>query len=307
MVKKWKEYNTLPKAIKKTIKPLNDLEGSEWVGLSKSVNFFNGGIAQKRKEHGAAFPTSLAKHFIKIYTKKGDCVFDPFVGVGTTLDASELLGRNSIGMEINKKFIELAESGIDSVDCSDNDEIFDVEKKVIFDDCLNLKKYVKKESVDLILTSPPYSDLLNNTIEVFGGADYEKNIYKNAQRQLAKPYSKDECDFGNMDWAEYCKRTEELMEKLYEISSPGSYNVWVVKDFRRMEEKTPYVNLHGKIIELATKADWVLFDIMIWDQTDQRKLVKLGGPKCRRFYLNIGHSFILIFRKNIPGEDFTNG
>jgi hypothetical protein len=74
-----------------------------------------------------------------------------------------------------------------------------------------------------------------------------------------------------------------------------------------MEEHIPYVNLHSKIIEQAMQAKWVLVDIVIWNQTNQRKLVKLGGKKCRRFYFNIGHSFLLIFRKNIEGELFHNG
>jgi hypothetical protein len=73
-----------------------------------------------------------------------------------------------------------------------------------------------------------------------------------------------------------------------------------------MPESIPSVNLHGKIIDLATEAGWILTDIMIWDQTNQRHLVKLGGSKTRRFYLNMGHSYIVIFRKNIKGESFKN-
>jgi hypothetical protein len=65
MVKKWKEYNKLPEKVKTSLKPLNDLSGSEWSRLSRSINTFNGGIAKKRKMHGAAFPISLAKHLKK--------------------------------------------------------------------------------------------------------------------------------------------------------------------------------------------------------------------------------------------------
>lgn len=306
MPKKWKEYNRLPERIRGSLKPLNDLSGSEWSRLSKSVNTFNGPIANKRKTHGASYPISLAKHFIQIYTAEGDTVLDPFLGVGTTTDAAQLLGRNGIGIEINRDFINLAKEGVDKIDQSPNDFNGDVNITYHLDTSENLKKYVKKETIDLVLTSPPYSSLLNKTIENFGGSDYSKNIYKGNGRTLAKPYSNDGEDMGNLAWDSYCNKIGNLMQNLLEVCRPGSYNVWVVRDFRDMEKSTPYVNLHGKIIELATAVGWVLVDIIVWDQTAQRQLVKMGGPKTRRFYFNIGHSYIVVFRKNILGEAFQN-
>lgn len=305
MAKCWKEYNRLPEEHKKKNKPLNDLSGSEWAQLSKSINVYNGLIAQKRKTHGASYPITLAKHIIRIYTAKGDTVLDPFVGVGTTTDAAQLLGRNGIGFEINQKFVELAKSGVDNVDRSENDSTDKADIQIIQDSCLNLRKYVADESIDLTLTSPPYCNLLNNTIGEFTGSVYSKNIYTG--RKLAKPYGNDEKDLGNMGLTDYSASVGKLMEELYAVARQGSYNVWVVRDYRDMEDHCPYVNLHSKIIELATKAHWTLFDIVIWDQTNQRKLVKLGGKICRRFYFNIGYSFLLVFRKNIDGELFHNG
>jgi hypothetical protein len=73
-----------------------------------------------------------------------------------------------------------------------------------------------------------------------------------------------------------------------------------------MPHSIPYVNLHGKIADLGEKTGWVLTDMVVWDQTDQRHLVKLGGKKSRRFYFNLGHSFVVVMRKNIGGELFTN-
>ena len=102
--------------MKKKSARLNDYTGSEWAKASLSVFKFNGTTPLKRKEHGAAFPFTLAKHFISTYSKQNDLIFDPFIGVGTTTDAAVTLGRKSIGMDINKKFIKLAKTGPDLID-----------------------------------------------------------------------------------------------------------------------------------------------------------------------------------------------
>ena len=52
----------------------------------------------------AAFPFDLAYRLINMYSVKGDVVFDPFLGTGTTIAAAMTSGRNSIGVEIDKSF-----------------------------------------------------------------------------------------------------------------------------------------------------------------------------------------------------------
>ena len=47
--------------------------------------------------------TIEAEHIIKALTVKGQIVFDPFTGSGTTGIATIKLGRKFIGTEINKK------------------------------------------------------------------------------------------------------------------------------------------------------------------------------------------------------------
>ncbi len=59
------------------------------------------------KEHSAAFPDDLPKWFIKLFTKKGDLVLDPFLGSGTTLFVATELERNSIGIEIKQEFYDM--------------------------------------------------------------------------------------------------------------------------------------------------------------------------------------------------------
>lgn len=304
------DFRTLeqkPKAKKKANKltiegyELNELTGSEWTILGKSVQQFNGPITEKRKKHGAAFPIVLAKHFIKIYSKTGDTILDPFAGVGTTLDAANVMKRHSIGIELNADFIKLFNQGIDKKDGNPN---YDYRRLMIQDTALNVYKHLHSDSIDFILTSPPYSNLLNNIRLNFADKDYNGNPYKNQSRKLAKPYSKHVDDFGNLTYKDYLVKLKELFEYLHKIAKQGSYNVWVVRDYRELKNNIPYNNLHGDLINIAKQAGWVMWDFIIWDQSNQRKLVRLGGNKSRRYYFNIGHSFIVVFRKNMDGENF---
>ena len=60
------------------------------------------------KEHPTQKPVELATHFIRLHTKPGDTVLDPFMGSGTTGLACQLLGRNFIGIELDEQFYKMA-------------------------------------------------------------------------------------------------------------------------------------------------------------------------------------------------------
>ncbi len=59
--------------------------------------------------HPAPFPEQLAERLIRLFSFAGDTVLDPFVGTGTTSVAALKAGRNSIGIEIEKKYFKMAE------------------------------------------------------------------------------------------------------------------------------------------------------------------------------------------------------
>jgi len=56
--------------------------------------------------HEAPFPLEIPKRLILLYSFIGDTVLDPFAGTFTTSKASRDLERNSIGMELNEKYIK---------------------------------------------------------------------------------------------------------------------------------------------------------------------------------------------------------
>lgn len=64
------------------------------------------------RNRSAAFPFEIPYRLINMYSIFGDTILDPFVGTGTTQLAAIALGRNSIGVEIDSSFAEIAISTI---------------------------------------------------------------------------------------------------------------------------------------------------------------------------------------------------
>lgn len=66
------------------------------------------------KGHSAVFPIELPTWFIKLFTDENDIVLDPFCGSGTTIVATESLGRQGIGIEILPENVELCHQRINN-------------------------------------------------------------------------------------------------------------------------------------------------------------------------------------------------
>ena len=55
------------------------------------------------------YPKQMIERIIKMSSKKGDIILDPFVGSGTTLIVAEKLGRKGFGIDIDKKYKKVIE------------------------------------------------------------------------------------------------------------------------------------------------------------------------------------------------------
>lgn len=66
----------------------------------------------KQEGHCAMFPEELPMRIIRMFSFAGDIVLDPFVGSGTTMAAAEKFHRSSIGIDVNPKFVNLAQSKV---------------------------------------------------------------------------------------------------------------------------------------------------------------------------------------------------
>ena len=85
-----------------------------WVGreMAYPSNVLHMATECNNKNHSATFPLALPGWFIRLFTKPGDLVLDPFMGSGTTALAAQKLGRDYLGIELLPEYVELAEKAL---------------------------------------------------------------------------------------------------------------------------------------------------------------------------------------------------
>ncbi len=83
---------------------------SNWVGreMAYPTNVLHMATECANRNHSATFPVELPSWFIKLFTKPGDIVLDPFMGSGTTAVACVQLSRRYIGMEMNEEYVAIS-------------------------------------------------------------------------------------------------------------------------------------------------------------------------------------------------------
>ena len=83
---------------------------SNWIHRSKvyPTNVMHLATECSNVQHSAAFPESLPNWFIRLFTRKGDVVLDPFMGSGTTAIAAMHLDRSFVGIEAEAEYHKYA-------------------------------------------------------------------------------------------------------------------------------------------------------------------------------------------------------
>ena len=268
-----------------TSNKLNDLTGKEWLKFTKSWFILR---PPRRKEdeilHPAKFPEILIEDFIKFFTKKNAWVLDPFTGTASTLIASGNLERNSVGVELNKKYVNTSVRRIKKRRLTKR-------ASVVQGDSINLIEVLSqsgfgKRKFDYVITSPPYWNQL------------ERNNIRQKDRDskgLDTRYSKNKSDLGNIKSYEvFLEEQAKIFDHVFDVTKPGGYLTIITNN----------VYYEGKLYPLAfdtatslTKRgirSWILKDEKIWLQ-DDKKLIALGINNA--WVGNRHHQYCLIFRK----------
>ncbi len=102
-MRKGGEYRSVD-PVKKALSMLTKQEMQSW--LRTGWTDLKG--ASTRQGHPAPYPVELAERLIKLFSFAGDTVLDPFLGTGSTPLAAIAAGRNSIGVEIEREYLDMA-------------------------------------------------------------------------------------------------------------------------------------------------------------------------------------------------------
>jgi len=248
-------------------KKANNLSGKDW--LRYSISIWDIGKSKKDKvEHPAVFPVELVERILLCYTNKPVLVLGPFMGSGTTLLACQKFGYPAIGFEIYKEYINLATNRLG---------IYTKDIKIIHDTIENASIYLEKESIGLVITSPPYWNILKRK--------------RSADRKENKPYGSYFLDLGNIEtYEDYLKALTKIFKGLKPYLKRNAMLFINVMDLRVGNKFYP---LHVDLI-CSLKESYSLEDIIIWDRRkDYNNLKPLGYPY--KFVLNKVHEYILIF------------
>ena len=263
---------------------LNNLTGKEWLPLTKSY-WMQSGLganhehAKIEKEHPAPYGFKDISKLILFFTKKGDIVLDPFSGVASTSKACALNGRKSVGIELTKKWIDLSNERLKK-------EVPDSKgQKIVHGDSRKILKKYEDEYFDFIVTSPPYWQILNKKVD--------HKTKERVENGLAKKYSEDESDLGNIyDYKKFLKELQKIFKECYRVLKNKKYLAVVVSDFRHKSEFIPY---HQDVVTIMKEINFKLNGITILAQ-NHKSLKPYGYPYA--YVSNIHHQYILIFRKN---------
>jgi len=262
---------------------LNDLSPKEWLRFQKSWFVHNPPPRQRQaRRHPAKFPETLAQEFVEFFTKRGQRVLDPMVGTGSTLVACLRSGRNSVGIELNPTYAELARQTVAEERELLGEQAAGLESEVITADAAQLPD-LGLPAADYVLTSPPYWNMLH-----VRGA--ETQLRRRLQDGLDVVYSDHPADLGNIaDYGEFLDRLVAVYAALPAVLRPKAYLTIIVKNVKKGGQVFPLAwDLAARLSRMFT-----LKDEKIWAQDDIR-LAPYGLGNA--WVSNTFHHYCLQFR-----------
>lgn len=97
-----KKYFKGPKAGQLSCNPLGKNPGDMWVIPNVKANHV------EKTEHPCQFPVELVERLVLSMTDAGDNVFDPYLGVGSSVIAAIKNDRRGLGCDIEKRYVDIA-------------------------------------------------------------------------------------------------------------------------------------------------------------------------------------------------------
>lgn len=285
---------------------LNSLSGKEWVQSTKSVwmtevpredlleipdvveQGSTGVLLSEaaprdsmKKQHPATFYEKDIAKLIEFFTKPDEVVLDPFCGVASTGIACLDTGRNFIGVELYQRWLEIAQARLEQ-----HRTLFSLRHITLLHkgDSMVVLKTMPEESVDFIVTSPPYWSILDKQ-------DHKAKAERIAL-DLPTDYGQHENDLANIEsYQEFLNTLQHHFEQYHRLLKVGRYTAIIVSDFRHKQQ---YYMFHAHVAERLEKAGFVLQGLINLVQ-DNKHLYPYGFPTT--YVPNISNQYVVLARK----------
>lgn len=287
--------------------PLNDLTGKEWIYNTNSIESLESedwersfnqfvielietrystkgvdGFAHHiRKEHPTPKPPQLMERLVKFFSKKNELIFDPFMGVGGTLLACSMSERKGVGVDISEKYIDIYKQANEYLKLNEQIHFVGDSRKI------NEIPFLENKTFDLILTDPPYGNMMTRIKTGEAGRKKKSNE--------PTPFTVKNDDIGNLEIEDFLGELKHIIQESVKKLRNKRYLVLFTKDF----QPKPYYDgmLHSDIVKTLNTIDGLFYKGMkIW-YDKSINLFPYGYP-----YAYVGnqlHQYILIFRKEL--------
>jgi len=204
----------------------------------------------------------IPRNVILRYSKEGETVLDQFVGSGTTLVETKLLNRKGIGVDINPEAVNLARqnTNFEREGCG--------ETEINVGDARHLD-FINDESIDLICTHPPYSNIIK----------YSENI---------------QGDLSHYDIDDFLNEMEKVARECYRVLKKDKYCAILIGDTRRKGHMIP---IGFNVMETFLQAGFKLKEIVIKEQHNCSSTGYWRNQSIKYNFLLIAHEYLFIFKK----------
>lgn len=203
----------------------------------------------------------IPRNVILRYSQENDTVLDQFVGGGTTAVEAKLTNRNFIGIDINPEAIDISIKKCNFT-FENNSEI-----SIYQGDARNLN--LSDESVDLICTHPPYSDIIH----------YSENIDGDLSLLPIKPFL---FEMG------------KVATESYRVLKKGKFCVILMGDTRKKGMVQPLAFETMRIFEMA---GFKTKEIIIKEQHNCKATGFWKTNSIKHNFLLLAHEYLFVFQK----------
>ena len=233
--------------------------------------------------HPATYPIALPRRVIEQFTHQGELVLDPFVGSGTTLVAAQDANRNAVGFDLSANYVELSTQRLDA----NRGLLSQATQVAVQADAHSIPLYIRPESVSLVVTSPPYANLLNRKRK-----NKSRRDRKNDQLGKVEQYSQNARDLGTMALDRYTATMGDIFAAILPLLRPKAHCVVNVPDMWWENER---ITIHVSLIEELRRRGYELRNIIIWDRTNIVNRIGIFGWPSNYITMGVTFEYLLDF------------